>query len=341
MKHLSLRLLRGIGMFAQESRHRAFLMLVVLGQVSFVPIVIFGLTSFIETGWTEGSPYLLFRWDLIPWICWTGLFYGVISLILATSMSGWMPTTVALRGGWLASMGIRGRSRDSRRVDRSSTELSMSPFGQLATITSRQRDRFDLIFIHGGLQTLAIPIQAILIALPILSIEYLPEELFREGSTLELVSLVYLASLWIGLRIQVAYSDKLVVPATVMRRFLGRTAQLSWVLPVIVYWFVARLILIFFLGVMGIDLTDQTIEFDILILEEILPIEQGADGTPLVDLIVAMGVLPVATFTTISVLAGGYEIPEWMDPSKMVGNMRDELLPEGVSDDFSYPEKGP
>ena len=77
------------------------------------------------------------------------------------------------------------------------------------------------------------------------------------------------------MRLQVAYSDKLVVPATYMRRFLGRTAQLSWVLPVIVYWFVARTILGFLLSAMGIDLTDQTIEFDILILEEILPMDQN------------------------------------------------------------------
>ena len=305
-------------------------MLVVLGQVSFVPIVIFGLTSLVETGWTEGSPYLLFRWDLIPWICLTGVFYGMISLILAISMSGWMPASIAMRGGWLASTGIRGRSRDPRRVDRASTELSMSPFGQLATITSRQRDRFELIFVHGGLQTLAIPIQAILIALPILAIEYLPGGMIKEGTTLELVSLVYLASLWVGMRLQVAYSDKLVVPATYMRRFLGRTAQLSWVLPVIVYWFVARTILGFLLSAMGIDLTDQTIEFDILILEEILPMDQNESGTPLVDLIVAMGVLPIATFTTISVLAGGYEIPEWMDPSKMVGNIRMECCQREV-----------
>ena len=48
-----------------------------------------------------------------------------------------------------------------------------SPYGRLATLTSRQRDRFELIFIHGGLQMLAIPIQAVLIALPILAIEYL------------------------------------------------------------------------------------------------------------------------------------------------------------------------
>ena len=98
-----------LGMFNQNSRHRIFLMLVVLGQVSFVPIVIFGLTSLVETGWTEGSPYLLFRWDLIPWICLTGVFYGMISLILAMSMSGWMPASIAMRGGWLASTGIRGR----------------------------------------------------------------------------------------------------------------------------------------------------------------------------------------------------------------------------------------
>ena len=188
-----------------------------------------------------------------------------------------------------------------------------------------------MIFVHGGLQTLAIPIQAILIALPILAIEYLPSGMFKEGATLELVSLVYLASLWVGMRLQVAYSDKLVVPATYMRRFLGRTAQLSWVLPVIVYWFVARTILGFLLSAMGIDLTDQTIEFDILILEEILPMDQNESGTPLVDLIVAMGVLPIATFTTISVLAGGYDIPEWMDPSKMVGNIRDGMLPERKS----------
>ena len=81
-------LLFGAGvMLTKNSRHRAFLMLVVLGQVSFVPIVIFGLTRFIETGWSNGSPFLLFRWDLIPWICSTGIFYGMMSLDLAISDS--------------------------------------------------------------------------------------------------------------------------------------------------------------------------------------------------------------------------------------------------------------
>ena len=137
-------------MLTQNSRHRVFLMLVVLGQISFVPIVIFGLTRFVETGWTDGSPYLLFRWDLIPWICSTGIFYGMISLILAIVMSGWMPSAIAMRGGWLAFLGLWGRSRDPRKIDRASTSLSSSPYGLLATVTSRQRDRFDLIFVHGG-----------------------------------------------------------------------------------------------------------------------------------------------------------------------------------------------
>ena len=42
-----------------------------------------------------------------------------------------------------------------------------------------------------------------------------------------------------------------------------------------------------------------------------------------------MGVLAIATFTTISVLAGGYEVPDWMDPSKLAGNMRDGALTDG------------
>ena len=323
-------LLFGAGvMLTKNSRHRAFLMLVVLGQVSFVPIVIFGLTRFIETGWSNGSPFLLFRWDLIPWICSTGIFYGMMSLALAILMSGWMPAAIALRGGWFAFFGIRGRSRDPRWVDRASTDLSKSPYGRLATLTSRQRDRFELIFIHGGLQMLAIPIQAVLIGLPILAIEYLPEGIIRNGTTLELVSVVYLVSLWVGMRVQAAYSHRLVVPATLARRFLGRTAQMSWVLPVIVYWFIARTVLVSLLSLMSIDLSAQTIEFDILILEEILPVEQSSESTSLIDLIVAMGVLPIATFTTISVLAGGYEVPDWMDPSKLVGNMRDGALTDG------------
>lgn len=104
---------------------------------------------------------------------------------------------------------------------------------------------------------------------------------------------------------------------------------MSWVLPVIVYWFIARTVLVSLLSLMSIDLSAQTIEFDILILEEILPVEQASESTSLIDLIVAMGVLPIATFTTISVLAGGYDVPDWMDPSKLVGNMRDGVLTDG------------
>ena len=70
---------------------------------------VFGLTRFIETGWSDGSPFLLFRWDLIPWICSTGIFYGMMSLALAILMSGWMPAAIALRGGWFAFFGIRAK----------------------------------------------------------------------------------------------------------------------------------------------------------------------------------------------------------------------------------------
>ena len=59
-----------------------------------------------------------------------------------------------------------------------------------------------------------------------------------------------------------------------------------------------------------------------------MPADQIPDGA-IIDFLVAISVLPVAVFTTISVLAGAHEMPDWMrDPEEKIENLNQNLLEE-------------
>ena len=65
-----------------------------------------------------------------------------------------------------------------------------------------QSEEDDLMSIHGGLQLLAIPMQVILIAVPLAIMEGVPETIIKPNRAFELGMAGYVIALWIGFRIQ-------------------------------------------------------------------------------------------------------------------------------------------
>ena len=62
-----------------------------------------------------------------------------------------------------------------------------SPYGKMSRLVSNQikEDQSELFAVHGGLQLLAVPSQVLLISIPILDMEGIPEDLIRKDSAFE------------------------------------------------------------------------------------------------------------------------------------------------------------
>ena len=122
----------------------------------------------------------------------------------------------------------------------------------------------------------------------------------------------YLVALWIAVRVHPVVSHQLVGIAAMFRNVVWRVSRLSWVLPIFLYWLVARVVLLVSLDVLNVDYEQwHEMQLEKIILETIAP---GAEvpETAILDFIVAISVLPMATFTTVSVLGGSQEMPDWM-----------------------------
>ena len=122
----------------------------------------------------------------------------------------------------------------------------------------------------------------------------------------------YLVALWIAVRVHPIVSQHLVGIAAMFRNVVWRVSRLSWVLPIFLYWLVARLALLVSLDVLNVNYEQwHEMQLEKIILETIAP---GAEvpETAILDFIVAISVLPMATFTTISVLGGSQNMPRWM-----------------------------
>jgi hypothetical protein len=171
---------------------------------------------------------------------------------------------------------------------------------------------YDLMAVHGGLQLLAVPMQVILIAVPLAIMEGVPDSLVRPSRAFDLGMAGYLVALWIAVRIHPVVSHQLVGIAAMFRNVVWRVSRLSWVLPIFLYWLVARVVLLVSLDVLNVDYEQwHEMQLEKIILETIAP---GAEvpETAILDFIVAISVLPMATFTTVSVLGGSQDMPDWM-----------------------------
>ena len=297
--------------------------------------------------------------NLIEWIVVSGVLYGVFSLFLALCLGGFRPYFVINRGGLASFLGLRIRKGDPELVDRSRLSVGSSPYGKMAKLVDRRvsRDGYDLIAVHGGLQLIAVPLQILIIAVPLAIIEGFPSSLIRSGSAFELGTAGYLASLWLAMKIQPIISNHLVGFASVLRTVIWRFSIFSWVLPIVIFWYAARMLLEASLGWLELDYADwNDLQIDAMVLGFISP-DAEIPKSAVIDFLIAISVLPLATFTSISVLGGSNGIPDWMlDQEERLENlqmgsleapkseMEHELIPsltdEGESPDAIEMEEG-
>ncbi|MBT3356923.1 MAG: hypothetical protein HN534_06565 [Euryarchaeota archaeon] len=324
--------------------HRIGLGLILLIQVTLVPIIGFSLTYLIDIDRENFA--ISIRTELFHWILIAGLVYGIVSLLLALVIGGYRPNYVVDRGGWVATLGFSQRKYDPELIDIARMAAYSSPYGRMARMVNEhvENNNDDLIAVHGGLQLLAVPSQVILISIPILIMEGIPDEYIQPNSAFELGMIGYLIALWLSFRIQPIISNRLVGIAALFRKILWRITKISWILPVVIFWGFARLLLAASLNWLGIDISHwHDIQLEGIILNLVAP-EAKIPPTAIIDFLVAISVLPMATFTTISVLGGSNGLSSWMkEKDRELENLSGHSLPapieESEDDDiFNIPQ---
>ena len=291
---------------------RFHLLIIIICQVTIVPTFLFSIAYLIDLDLENASIGL--RTEMISWIVIAGITYGIISLGLALIMSGYTPFYVSNNGGWLAVMGLSRRINDPELIDRARLNAYNTPHGTMSRLVYNKikKENFDIMTVHGGLQLLAIPLQVILIAVPLIIMEGMPKDLIRSDSAFQLGIIGYLIALWAAIRIHPLISNRLIGLAYLLRNILGRFGRISWTMPLILYWIFARFFLALSLGWLGIDYEQwHEMQLEKIVIKTVVD-EAVIPEKALLDSIVAISVLPMATFTTFSVLSGMKEMPEWM-----------------------------
>ena len=322
-------------MKAVDLYQKAVLYTVVVLQVTLVPIVGFSLTYLLDVDRQNFT--VAVRTELVYWIVVAGLIYGMVSLVLAMIFGGYRPLTIVNKGGWSTVLGLNRRKGDPELIDRARMSLQSSPYGKVAGLVNRKIsvDGFDLISVHGGLQLLAVPMQVILIATPLLIMEGVPEHIVKSDRSFELGMAGYLIALWMAVRIQPAISSGLVGYAAMFRSVLWKISRFSWILPILLFWFIARTFLAASLNWLDVDINQwNELQLEAIVLNLIFP-DAAVPETAVIDFLVAISVLPMATFTTLSVLGGSNDMPDWMkNQESMLENLQMDLIgaPETDSD---------
>lgn len=299
-------------MNVEDLYQRFVLYIVVFLQVTLIPIVGFSFTYLLEMDRDNFS--IAVRTELVYWIVIAGLIYGFLSLLLALFFGGYRPSSVADKGGWMPILGLSRRASDPELIDRSRLALQSSPYGRMASLVHEKTvvEGHDLIAVHGGLQLLAVPMQVLLIAVPLLIMEGVPDWVIKPNQAFELGMAGYMIALWMALKIQPVVSSGLVAYAAMFRSVLWRISRFSWILPVLLFWVIARTFLAASLGWLDVDITQwDEVQLEAVLLHVVVP-DAVIPETAVIDFLVAISVLPMATFTTISVLAGSHEMPSWM-----------------------------
>ena len=291
---------------------RLLLASMVVGQVTLAPVLLFSMTYLPDIdaeNWTIGV-----RTELAYWVFIAGISYGLISLALAIFVGGYLPYFIVNRGGLASLFRLSRLSGDPEMVDRSRLRLQATPYGRMARLVHQKTEsgEHELMAVHGGLQLLAVPMQVILIAVPLVIMEVFPESMIRPGSAFEIGMAGYIVALWIAVRVHPIISWHLVGVAAMFRNVVWRISRLSWILPILLYWIVARIVLVSSLNWLDVDYS----QWHEMQLEEVVLQSFASDAeipeTAILDYIVAISVLPMSTFTTISVLGGSQHMPSWM-----------------------------
>ena len=323
---------RTVGDMAERGKvaKQLSLALLVVLQITMAPIILFSLTYLIHVDYEAAQVSV--RTELIHWVVTAGLSYGIISIALALVFGGFRPFFVANQGGVLPFLRLSPRTGDPELVDRARLHLQGTPYGKMAKLVhSKTKDGdFDLMAIHGGLQLLAVPMQVILIAVPLVIMEGVPDSVVKPSRAFDLGMAGYLVALWIAVRVHPLVSWHLVGIAAMFRNVVWRVSRLSWILPIFLYWLVARLVLLFSLDILNVNYEQwHEMQLEKIVLEMIAP-DAEMPETAILDFIVAISVLPMATFTTISVLGGSQSMPDWMfGQEEKLESLRTKELGEG------------
>ena len=96
------------GVHTMEGRaslsHRLGLGIILLFQITIIPIIGFSLTYLIKIDRENFG--ISIRAELFQWIIISGLTYGIICLVLALIIGGFRPSPVVERGGWIPTLGL-------------------------------------------------------------------------------------------------------------------------------------------------------------------------------------------------------------------------------------------
>lgn len=291
---------------------RIWLTVVALCQVFLTPLVAFSLTYLFKFNFSDENVTMSFDKEMMPWIGTASIIYGMIALLLALFLGGFTPISVVEKGGWRKYLGFSRSpgSASQRRISRA--RYSKSPHGQISVLAhNRWLDGHSIISTHGGLILLAVPFQVMLATVPLAMVLLIPDSLMHENRKLELALILYLAILMLVMKYYPLLARRYIGIASFTRKWLISMTKISWLAPVLILWLMGRIASVVVLGWLGSDL-DLNIDLEKSFFETTLDIGSIPE-TSFLDLIAALAVIPLATFTTLAVLgAGSGEPPEWM-----------------------------
>lgn len=291
---------------------RIWLTVVALCQVFLTPLVAFSLTYLFKFNFSDENVTMSFDKEMMPWIGTASMIYGMIALLLALFLGGFTPISVVEKGGWRKYLGFSRSpgSASQRRISRA--KYSKSPHGQISVLAhNRWLDGHSIISTHGGLILLAVPFQVMLATVPLAMVLLIPDSLMHENRKLELALILYLAILMLVMRYYPLLARRYIGIASFTRKWLISMTKISWLAPVLILWLMGRIASVVVLGWLGSDL-ELNIDLEKSFFETTLDIGSIPE-TSFLDLIAALAVIPLATFTTLAVLgAGSGEPPEWM-----------------------------
>ena len=291
---------------------RIWLTLVAIGQIVLTPIAAFTITYLFNFD-IEFNPFVFsveIRDELFRWIIGASFYSGITALALALIVGGFSPNVIVKKGGWLSALKLSNKPRDADLIARAKLRHKNSPYGQMIKlITDQHGDGKSIIAIFGGLQLLAIPFQFIVVVIPwIILMIILPWA--ESGQLLEMVVVCYLVVLIISLRIFPRIATRFISFATFARRWLVSMTKLSIFFPILVLWMLGRIATVLVVGMLGssIDITSE---------QDLIVSLMGGATVPqnsFLDLMTALSVLPLAAFTTLTVLGGANKgLPQWLN----------------------------
>ncbi len=291
---------------------RIWLTFVALCQVFLTPLVAFSLTYLVKFDFSDDKFSMSFDKEMMPWIGTASIIYGMIALLLALLLGGFTPISVVEKGGWKKYLGFSRSpgSASERRISRA--RYSKSPHGQISMLAhNRWLDGHSIISTHGGLILLAVPFQVMLATVPLAMVLLVPDTLMHENRKLELALILYLAILLMVMKYFPILAKRYIGIASFTRKWLISMTKISWLAPVLILWLMGRIASVVVIGWLGSDL-ELNIDFEKSFFETTLDIGSIPE-TSFLDLIAALAVIPLATFTTFAVLgAGSGDPPEWM-----------------------------